>query len=287
MGTVCKETDLILSDDIQVIQGSLGSGKSMVAMYELVDQLQSGGVVACNFTLTKDWSKKLASISFLVKMGFRDEKKLAQSYWDRCFKIGDPQTMIDLSGDRGSNLEKLCVGKRKGKREGKGLLILDDCHHFFNSRTFAANRKYVEFFANARKYGWRTLLITHDVDNIDKQIRSYIEIEARFRNLQKVKIPFTPFSLSPFFPMFAIRRKYYGLGVGSGQNHSFDIYPFSKGIASLYDTLERFVADDVLSEVSHQGPSPYDSPVKHAKYAKIPKKSIPYRCVIDPLYCEE
>lgn len=274
---------MILSDDMQVIQGSLGSGKSMVAMYELVDQLQSGGVVACNFTLTPDWSIRLAEMSILCRLGFRDTKKLAHSYWERCFKVGDPGTMIELSGERGCNLAKMCTGKRKGKREGKGLLILDDCHHFFNSRTFTANKKYVEFFANARKYGWRTLLITHSVENIDKQIRSYIEIESRFRNLQKVKIPFTPFSLSPFFPVFAIRRKYYGLGVGSGSNHSFDLYPFSKSIASLYDTLERFNSDNVLDAVQYQGESPYSPPVKIRK-PKINEKK-PYRLLIDPEYC--
>jgi len=274
---------VILSDDIQVIQGSLGSGKSMVAMYELVDQLQSGGVVACNFTLTKNWSIKLAEMSLLCRLGFKDTKKLALSYWERCFKIGDPSTMMELSGERGSNLEKMCVGKRKGKREGKGLLILDDCHHFFNSRAFNSNKKYVEFFANARKYGWRTLLITHSVENIDKQIRSYIEIEARFRNLQKVKIPFTPFSLSPFFPMFAIRRKYYGLGVGSGSNHSFDLYPFSKSVASLYDTLEKFTADAVLQDVEHQGEPPFKPPVRKIKPKVSP--GLPYRDIIDPAYC--
>lgn len=248
-----------ISDDIQVIQGSLGSGKSMVAMCEVIMQLKRGGVVATNFTFTPHWAYDLAGQSLLVKMGLLDRYTRAVSYYNRAYKIGNPDSMIKLSGERGSNLNKLCVGKAKNKREGKGLLVIDDCHHFFNSRTFNNNKEYVSFFANARKYGWRTLLITHDVDNIDKQIRSYIEIEARFRNLKKVRVPILGIPLSPFFPLFLIRRKYYGLGPGSGMNHSLDLYPFDPAAARLYDTLERFTSDDVLKVYAHQGlhPSEY------------------------------
>lgn len=281
---------MIIADDMEVVQGSLGSGKSMVAMIELIYQLKAGGVVACNFTLTDDWAYDLAGQNLAVRFGFQNRLDLAKSYWDRCYKIGNPESMIELSGERGSNLAKMCVGKRKGKREGKGLLILDDCHHFFNARTFTANKEYVSFFANARKYGWRTILITHSVENIDKQIRSYIEIESRFRNLQKVKIPFLPLPLSPF-PLFLIVRKYYGLGPGSGSNHSRDIYPFDKRAARLYDTLERFHADDVLDRYQHQGTDPIEKHTNKCsrkvyssgKRAGCREKEIPYHQIIDPL----
>jgi hypothetical protein len=265
-----------ITDDIQVIQGSLGSGKSMVAMCECIYQLNRGGVIATNFTLTPHWAYDLAGQSIYVKIGIKDRYEKACCLFKRAFKIGNPQSMAELSGDRGENLNRLCVGKAKNKREGKGLLIIDDCHHFFNSRTFTANKEYVSFFANARKYGWRTILITHDVDNIDKQIRSYIEIEARFRNLQKVRIPFIGIPLSPFFPMFLIRRKYYGLGPGSGSNHSLDIYPFDIRAARLYDTLERFTSDDVLASYRHQGLHPKEyakcqSNTRNKTYTEIAK----------------
>ena len=243
-------------DDMEIIQGSLGSGKSLVSVIEAIYQLKAGGVVACNFTFQPLWAWDLAGQDLRVMLGLRDRYDFACSLYDRCFKVGSPESMIALSGDRGSNLEKLVVGRRKGKREGKGLLILDDCHHFFNSRTFQGNKEYVSFFANARKYGWRTLLISHSVENIDKQIRSYIEIESRFRNLQKVKIPWTPIPISPFFPLFLIIRRYYGLGPGSGSKHSSDLYMFDKRAARLYDTLERFHSDDVLAESCHQGLDP-------------------------------
>lgn len=277
---------MILSDDIRVIQGSLGSGKSLVAMYEVVDQLQRGGVVACNFNLVSDWAIRLAKYSLRSKLGLQNDLEVAQSYYERCYLIGNTDSMIELSGARGVRLNELCVGKAKNKREGKGLLVIDDCHHFFNARTFAKNEPYVRFFANARKYGWRTLLITHDVDNIDKQIRSYIEIECRFRDLNKVKIPFTPFPVSPI-KLFIVRRKYYGLGVGSGANHSLDLYPFDIRIANLYDTLERFGEDNPIGEVRYQGVIPgYCSkpPRKIRDYSKVHSDYRPPP--IDPIYCK-
>jgi len=256
----------MISDDIQVVQGSLGSGKSLVAVIEAVHQLRSGGVVATNFTFSPGWAWDLAGQDWRVKLGLRNRMEYAQSVHARCFKIGHPESMKQLSGDRGSGLAALCVGKLKDSREGKGLLILDDCHHFFNSRTFTANKEYVTFFANARKYGWRTLLITHSIENIDKQIRSYVEIESRFRNLQKFRLPVLGLPLSPI-PAFLIVRRYAGLGPGSGSIHSKDLYLFDKGSACLYDTLERFGEETADSAYSLQGDAPCLSSSVVAKYS--------------------
>lgn len=246
---------MIISDDIQVVQGSLGSGKSLVAVIEAIYQLRAGGVVATNFSFSRNWSWDLAGQDLWVKLGLKDRMTFAKDLYRRCFKIGHPESMKELSGDRGSGLASLCTGKLRNAREGKGLLILDDCHHFFNSRTFAKNTDYVTFFANARKYGWRTLLITHSIDNIDKQIRSYVEIEARFRNLQKFRLPIIGLPLSPI-PCFLIVRRYAGLGPGSGSIHSKDLYWFDKGAARLYDTLERFGEQELDSSYSYQGDPP-------------------------------
>lgn len=250
---------MYVSDDIEVIQGSLGSGKSLVAMMECVMQLKAGGVVATNFTFNPIWAYLLAETQVKARFSAKKRYELACSYWDRAFKIGCPDSMIELSGDRGSKLAELCVGELREAREGKGLLVLDDCHHYFNARNYGANKEYVTFFANARKYGWRTKLITHDVENIDKQVRTYIEIESRFRNWAKLNIPLLSWLILRRFPMFRIHRRYFGKGPGAGGMHSKDLYFLDRTIASLYDTLERFTPDDVTKEVGKQGlhPSEY------------------------------
>jgi len=283
----------MISDDIQVVQGSLGSGKSLVAVIEAIYQLRAGGVVATNFSFSPNWAWDLAGQDLRVMLGLRDRYKFACSLYSRCFKVGHPESMKELSGDRGSGLAALCTGKLKNSREGKGLLILDDCHHFFNARTFTANKDYVTFFANARKYGWRTLLITHSIENIDKQIRSYVEIEARFRNLQKFKIPLLGLPLSPF-PCFLIVRRYAGLGPGSGSIHSKDLYWFDKGAARLYDTLERFGEEQLEQAYSSQGlhPSlcremvssgPASVEVPSPSFALVGQSSVwpPYHAIVD------
>lgn len=264
---------MMISDDIQVVQGSLGSGKSLVAVIEAIYQLRAGGVVASNFSFTPNWAWDLAGQDLRVWLGLRDRAKFARDLYSRCFKIGHPESMKELSGDRGSGLANLCTGKLKNAREGKGLLILDDCHHFFNSRTFTANKEYVTFFANARKYGWRTLLITHSIENIDKQIRSYVEIESRFRNLRKFRVPLLGIPLSPI-PCFLIVRRYAGLGPGSGSIHSKDLYWFDKGAARLYDTLERFGESDLENSYTHQGIHPDDLQTVDSVPADPPSRSL-------------
>lgn len=259
---------MAIYDMIEVVQGSLGSGKSMVATTEAIYQLKRGGVVATNFDFDPLWAWFVASTDLRCRLGVRNVYDYACDLYSRAFKIGSPSSMIELSGKEGRGLADLCTGKlrkqmtkfgsRGHREEGKGLLILDDCHHFFNSRTFNANREYVTFFANARKWGWRTLLITHSIENIDKQIRSYVELESRFRNLKKMRIPYTPLSLSPV-NCFVIVRRYAGLGPGSGMVHSKDVFLMDKVAASMYNTLEIFRPDSVLGEYQPQGlhPSAY------------------------------
>ena len=259
--------DKLITDSIEVVQGALGSGKSMMATLECIAQLKRGGVVATNYGFSPTWAWDLAGIDLKVRLGIRNRFDLAMDLYSRAFKIGNPESMIELSGDQGSRLAELITGKAKKemiradrtplhKIEGKGLLVLDDCHHFFNSRNYRENTEYVGFFANARKYGWRTLLITHDIGNIDKQIQSYVETESVFRNLRKVNVPYTPIPLTPFVDMFLIVRRYAGKGAGKGMIKNKDVFMKDKITANMYDTLELFNAENVLEEAQNQGLNP-------------------------------
>lgn len=284
----------MVSDMIEVVQGSLGSGKSLVAVSEAIAQLKRGGVVACNFAFSDLWAWNLSGQDLRCHLRMRNRFDYSRSLYKRAFQIGNPESMHELSGDEGRNLAELCTDKmaheiKKGGRghraEGKGLLILDDCHHFFNSRTFAKNKAYVEFFANARKWGWRTILITHSINNIDVQIRSYVELESRFRNLKKVNIPYTPFPMSPI-NAFIIVRRYAGLGPGSAMVHSKDFYLMDKVAANMYNTLERFSADQVLDCYKPQGKDPaeyvYDS--RQGKEVDLAKKQPKFQAETWPKY---
>jgi len=268
---------------IEVIQGSLGSGKSAVAMCECVEHLIYGGVVATNFDFVSDWAWTLSGKGLLERLGFTDRYKKAESLRSRAFKIGSLESINEISGPRGERMKKLCERKMGEKREAYGLLIIDEAHMFFNSRQYSQNKSYIEFFSQARKNGWRVLLVAHSIEMIDKQIRFFVELESRFRNLKKAKIPFTPFNMSPV-PAFLIVRRYAGRGPGAGAKHSIDLRVLHKKIAKLYDSLEIFAFNDLDRKSSNQG-----SPIseikeareyyyrKHGEYPGIPCKKTIYK----------
>lgn len=124
-------------------------------------------------------------------------------------------------------------------QEGQGLLILDECQLIFNSRKWEKNMNWIEFFTQSRKLGWNVLLVAHTIDMIDSQIRPLIEFEARFRNLQRVRIPIIGLPLSPF-PLFAIVYRYAGLGPGASNVAKKDLAPLPLWAARLYDSLLVF-----------------------------------------------
>jgi hypothetical protein len=129
--------------------------------------------------------------------------------------------------------------------EGMGLLILDEAQLMLNCRNSMVGSKnldWVEFFTQHRKLGWNVLLIAHSQEMIDSQIRPLAEYESRFRNMQKIKIPFIGLPFSPI-PLFLVIRRYAGLGAGANVVADRDLYPLPLWAARLYDSLEVFSKD--------------------------------------------
>lgn len=246
-------------DTVEVIQGALGSGKSAVGHVQAILHLKAGGVVATNYAWTNDWAWNLAGQSIPVLLGLKDRQKFAECMYCRNIKIGSPETLYQASDYMKEALAGSPIAK---KREGKGLMVIDEAHHYFNSRDWSKkvdgekrNDKYIEFFANARKLGWRVLIITHSIQSIDTQIRAKVEYETFFRNLKKVKAPFLPIPLSPV-PLFFTITRYSGLGPGKGSKAGTDLYWLDKLAANLYDTAETFHMDNVVNTIDYQGEFP-------------------------------
>lgn len=244
---------------IQIIQGTPGSGKSAVATVDMLEYLQDGGVVACNYDLVPGWQYKLADMSLKVRLGISDRESLALSYWHRAFKVGTHDTIYQLS-DKLKELVPHNIDKRGRIKEGSGRLYLDEAQFLFNSRDWSKNSGYIEFFTQHRKLGWDVYLIAHAEDMIDKQIRRLIEYEARLRNLNKVK-PFGLFPVWPY-PAFLTIVRYAGISAGSGEIAWRRLYRLRPEYASLYDSMEVFAFNAASKEVLHQGEA---SDVKPAK----------------------
>ncbi len=240
---------------IEVMQGALGSGKSAVCTARAIAHLQEGGVVAANFALTDGFADVIAKRNPLCrwKDDLRYEK--SSSIYNRFYHVQSLDAVKQIDP------RALAVGKRKSTpdsySEGHGLLILDECHMIFNSRKWEKNMDWIQFFAMSRKLGWDVILVAHTIEMIDSQIRPLCEYESRFRNLRKIKIPFTPFPLSPY-PVFLVVQRYAGLGAGASVISGRGLYPLPLWAARLYDSLLVFDSGQwgVNSNPSLCGPPP-------------------------------
>lgn len=225
---------------ITILQGTLGSGKSATCTAMALEHLKKGGVVATNFGLVDGWSYELAKHSIFGMFSEKKRCENALSHYNRHFHI---QSLEAIKKINPKSLAEKDLKTIDGKyQEGQGLLILDECQLIFNSRKWDKNMDWIEFFTQTRKLGWDVLLVAHTVEMIDSQIRPLIEYEARFRNLQKIRIPIIGLPLSPI-PAFAIVYRYAGLGPGSSNVAKKDIAPLPLWAARLYDSLLVFSRD--------------------------------------------
>jgi hypothetical protein len=225
---------------ITILQGTLGSGKSATATAMAFEHLKRGGVVATNFGFVDGWSYELAKHSIWGLLSDNLRRKNAASHYRRHFFVNSLEAVKKINP---KDLAERDLQTVEGKyQEGQGLLILDECQLIFNSRKWEKNMDWIEFFTQSRKLGWDILLVAHTIDMIDSQIRPLIEFEARFRNLQKVRLPIIGLPLSPI-PLFMIVYRYAGLGPGASNIAKKDLAPLPLWAARLYDSLLVFSRD--------------------------------------------
>lgn len=225
---------------ITILQGTMGSGKSAACVAKAFAHLKAGGVVATNFKLVDNWAMELARHSIWGLLSEKLRYQNACSHYRRHFHV------TSLDAIRQINPKELAEKELKtvdGKyQEGQGLLILDECQLIFNSRKWEKNFQWIEFFTQSRKLGWDVLLVAHSMDMVDSQIRPLIEFEARFRNLQRVRVPVIGCPVSPI-PAFMIVYRYAGLGAGASNICKKEIAPLPLWAARLYDSLQVFSQD--------------------------------------------
>lgn len=255
---------------IDILQGSLGSGKSAAAVAMAIMHLKKGGVVAANFSLVDGFADRIAERSIFNKFSPARKHDHATSIYNRFYRV---DSLAAIRGKFNSDTktyegginprnEAVWIHKDKGGySEGAGLLILDECHLVFNSRKWEKNMDWIQFFTQSRKLGWNVVLIAHTIEMIDSQIRPLAEYESRFRNLQKLKFPILGIPLSPI-PAFLVIRRYAGLGAGASVIADRDLYPLPLWAARLYDSLEVFTSESWKenSTAEHCGNPPASPP---------------------------
>lgn len=153
---------------VYVITGKLGSGKTLVCVGRIHDYLSRGRRVATNLDLNMN--------------------ELADSPHSSAFVERLPDYPTSQS------LDALGSGNDDPDEEFNGLLVLDECGTWLNSRGWAGDKDrqaMLDWMLHSRKHGWDVLLIVQDLNIIDKQVRlALCEHLVSCRRLDRLPVPF-------------------------------------------------------------------------------------------------
>lgn len=163
---------------INIYTGRPGNGKSYHAVDDINFYLRHGVNVITNIDINTDLIKPI----FLKKMG---------SY---LYLSSDQMADDDFfDGLYGFALNFHFWGKDGKTKEGQTVLIVDECQQdqLLNCRTWnnRNRKKWNDFFSLHRHYGFKIILITQSMSNIDKQAQKLIQLEYEHRNFAN----FNPF----------------------------------------------------------------------------------------------
>lgn len=150
-----------------LLSGKRGEGKSLGGVRMIGDYVRRGRTVATNMDL---YLEHLAPAASRVV----------------CYRLPDHPTVDDL--------EALPLGNPDPTKEGRnGLLVLDECATFLNSREWQKKDRLglIAWLAQSRKKGWDLLLLLQHPRMLDAQIREALcELFATARRLDKMAVPF-------------------------------------------------------------------------------------------------
>lgn len=196
---------------LDLYSGTPGSGKSLYATYELITWLKLGRGVIANFDINLDYFGKKKD---KVKFTYCDNSELNVDF------------LIDYAH---KNHIK--------DKEHQTLVIIDEAGTMFNSRDWDAGdrKRWVKFFTLHRKLGFDFILISQFDRMLDRQIRSLIETEYKFRNIKNYKT--FGWILSLLCGGLFIRVGYW---YGCRLRISSDYFTFNKKKARIYDTYKVF-----------------------------------------------
>jgi hypothetical protein len=132
---------------VYFVTGKLGSGKSLAAIHRIKEYLIKGSKVATNLDLN------------LHKLLGEQSKKCC------VFRVPDQPTVEDFHA--------IGKGNESYDESKNGLLVLDECGTWFNSRNWndSTRKAVIDWLLHARKLGWDIIFIVQDISIVDKQAR--------------------------------------------------------------------------------------------------------------------
>lgn len=151
---------------VYFITGKLGAGKSLSAVARIQRYLATGRPVATNLDLN------------LVKLCGPKAKSPV------VYRLPDKPSIADF--------EAIGVGNASYDEEKNGLVVLDECGTWFNSRTWADKERQaiINWFLHARKLGWDLIFLVQSIKIVDKQARETLAEHVVYcRRTDKMTVP--------------------------------------------------------------------------------------------------
>lgn len=217
---------------VYIIQGKLGNGKTLAAVYRIQEALKAGKRVATNLDIYPEHMISLTSKCDITR-------------------LPDKPRSIDLVN--------LGTGDNKPQDEYNeekfGCLVLDELASWLNSRTWNDKERssFVDWLLHSRKNHWDIYLIIQDIAAIDKQVRDmFCEHLAVAKRLDKIPVPLIG-KISKLItgkvwtlPKMHTVKIYYG---DNEQSMSVDRWTFTgKSLYPAYRTGQQFTQDIMFIE---------------------------------------
>lgn len=151
---------------VYFVTGKLGSGKTLTAVGKIREAFMRGVPVATNLDIN------------LKEMLGRDKRNT------RLYRLPDKPQVEDL----------MVIGSANKSYDTKkdGLIVLDECGTWFNSRTWndKNRQKLIDHLLHIRKLGWDVIFIVQDISIVDKQARLALAEHTVFcRRLDRLQVP--------------------------------------------------------------------------------------------------
>lgn len=151
---------------VYFVTGKLGAGKSLTSVARIRDAFQRGAPVATNLDI---------NLRFMLG---RNKKNT------RLLRVPDKPSLADF--------QAIGKGNTTYDERKNGLLVLDECGTWFNSRTWndKSRQDVINWCLHARKLGWDIIFIVQDISIVDKQARLALAEHTVFcRRLDRMQIP--------------------------------------------------------------------------------------------------
>lgn len=215
---------------ISLYEGVPGSGKSLYAAGQILDQLSLGHLVICNYPFSVPPKKKYRRGALVVVNNSELTPALLYRWYLIWLKF-----------------------RRNGKpKEHQIFLVIDEASQVFNPREWqrSGRKEWLSFFAQHRKLMYDCVLIAQQDIQIDNQIRGCVDVAERFCDIRK----FFPDRGWYLPPLFMRRGRLYQVKDSKASRCGSAFFTVRPSWARAYDSFSVFDAKD--QSVGGQPPAP-------------------------------